>query len=130
MKREGEDITVIATSRMVVFALEAAEALASEGIDVEVIDPRTLVPLDIDTILTSVKKTGHVVVVHEACERCGVGAEIVAQIQERVFDYLDAPILRVANPNVPIPFAPNLEAAAIPDQERITGAIKRSLGLV
>jgi pyruvate/2-oxoglutarate/acetoin dehydrogenase E1 component len=130
IKREGNDVTVIATSRMVVFALKAAEALAGEGIDVEVIDPRTLVPFDIATVQDSVRKTGHVVVVHEACERCGIGAEIVAQIQEKVFDYLDSPILRVANPNVPIPFAANLETAAIPDQRRIMEAVRRSLGLV
>jgi len=129
IKREGKDITVIATSRMVLFALKAAESLAKEGIDVEVIDPRTLYPLDLDTILDSVKKTGHTVVVHEAPERCGIGAEIATQIQENAFDYLDAPILRVANPNVPIPFAQSLEAAAIPDDERIMAAVKRSLGL-
>jgi pyruvate/2-oxoglutarate/acetoin dehydrogenase E1 component len=130
IKREGHDVTVVATSRMVHFALAAAEELEGEGIEVEVIDPRTLVPLDIDTILSSVEKTGHVVVVHEACERCGVGAEIVAQIQERAFDDLDGPILRVANPNVPIPFSRKLEAAAIPDANRIVQAVKRSLGLV
>ena len=116
VKRKGKDVTVVATSRMVLLALAAAEALAGEGIEAEVIDPRTLVPLDIETILSSVEKTGHAVVVHEACERCGVGAEIVAQIQERAFDALDGPILRVANPNVPIPFSRNLEAASIPIQ--------------
>jgi pyruvate dehydrogenase E1 component beta subunit len=129
IKREGSDITVIATSRMVLFALEAAEKLHNEGIDVEVIDPRTLYPLDIATILESVKKTGHTVIVHEAPERCGIGAEIAAQIQENAFDYLDAPILRVANPNMPIPFAQSLEAAAIPDAERIMAAVKRSLSI-
>lgn len=129
VKRTGEDVTVIATSRMVAFALEAAETLKGEGIDVEVVDPRTLYPLDLDTLLVSVRKTGHVVIVHEACERCGVGAEIAAQIQEKAFDYLDAPILRVANPNVPIPFAQSLEAEAIPDTERIVAGVKRSLGL-
>ncbi|NIM93764.1 MAG: alpha-ketoacid dehydrogenase subunit beta [Anaerolineales bacterium] len=128
VKREGNDLTIVATSRMVLFALTAAERLSKEGVDVEVIDPRTLVPLDIDRILASVEKTGHVVVVHEACERCGVGAEIAAQIQEKAFDYLDGPILRVANPNVPIPFSRNLEAAAIPDEDRIVKAVKRSLG--
>lgn len=129
VKRSGSDLTLVATSRMVMFALDAAKKLAEEGIDVEVIDPRTLVPLDIDTILASVEKTGHLVIVHEACERCGVGAEIAAQVQEKAFDYLDAPIIRVANPNVPIPFAKNLEAAAIPDEERIISAVKNSLGL-
>lgn len=129
VKRRGEDVTLIATSRMLLFALSAAERLADQGIDVEVIDPRSLVPMDLETLVTSVKKTGKVVVVHEACERCGVGAEIVAQIQEKAFDYLDSPILRVANPNVPIPFSRSLEAAAIPDERRIISAVKRTMGL-
>jgi pyruvate/2-oxoglutarate/acetoin dehydrogenase E1 component len=128
IKRSGNDLTLIATSRMVLFALSAAERLAEEGINVEVIDPRTLTPLDLDTIITSVEKTGRVVIVHEACERCGIGAEIAAQIQEKAFDYLDGPILRVANPNVPIPFNRTLEAAAIPDEARIVSAINDSLG--
>lgn len=85
-------MTLIATSRMVLLALELSKILAEEGIDIEVIDPRTLVPLDIETILSSVRKTGHVVIVHEAVERCGVGAEITAQIQEKAFDYLDGPV--------------------------------------
>jgi len=130
IKRQGQDVTLIATSRMMLFALSAAERLAEKGIDVEVIDPRTLSPLDVDTLITSVEKTGRIVVVHEACERCGVGAEIVAQIQEKAFDYLDGPILRVANPNVPIPFSRNLEAKAIPDEARIISAINQSMGLV
>ena len=129
IKRAGRDVTVVATSRMVLFAMAAAEALADEGIEVEVIDPRTLVPLDMEPIVSSVEKTGRAIVVHEACERCGVGAEIVAQIQEQALYYLDMPILRVANPNVPIPFARNLEAAAIPDETRIIAAVKESLGL-
>lgn len=128
VKRGGAEATLVATSRMVLFALEAAEALAQQGIEVEVIDPRTLVPLDIDTILSSVKKTGRAVVIHEACERSGFGAEIVAQIQEQAFDYLDGPVLRVANPNVPIPFSPNLEAQAIPDVSKIITAVKKALG--
>jgi pyruvate/2-oxoglutarate/acetoin dehydrogenase E1 component len=128
--RPGNDVSIIATSRMLLFALKAANRLAGEGIDVEVIDPQTLVPLDIETLIDSVEKTGRVVIVHEACERCGVGAEIAAQIQEKAFDYLDGPILRVANPNVPIPFSQNLEAAAIPDEERIVTAARRTLGLV
>lgn len=130
VKRDGNNLTLIATSRMVLFALSAAERLAEEGIDVEVIDPRTLTPMDLDTIITSVEKTGRVVIVHEACERCGIGAEISAQIQEKAFDFLDGPILRVANPNVPIPFNRTLEAAVIPDEERIISAIKESLGQV
>jgi acetoin:2,6-dichlorophenolindophenol oxidoreductase subunit beta len=129
IKRTGNDVTLIATSRMLLFAMAAANQLAEESVDVEVIDPRTLVPLDMDTILNSVKKTGRVVIVHEAVERCGVGAEIAAQIQEKAFDFLDAPILRVANPNVPIPFARNIEALSIPDEARIVHAVKCSLGI-
>lgn len=129
IKRQGRDVTVVATSRMVLLSLAAAEALCKEGIEVEVIDPRTLVPLDVETIATSVRKTGLAVVVHEACERGGIGAEIAAQIQEHAFDYLNGPVLRIANPNVPIPFAPNLEKASIPDEERIIATVKRTLGL-
>jgi len=128
VKRPGRDVTVVATSRMVLLALSAAEQLAQEGIEVEVIDPRTLVPLDSEAIVQSVKRTNHVLIVHEACERGGVGAEIVAQIQERAFDWLDAPIKRLANPNVPIPFARNLEALAIPDEGRIASAVRELLG--
>jgi pyruvate dehydrogenase E1 component beta subunit len=130
IKRPGKDITLVATSRMVLLALAAAESLAKEGIEVEVIDPRTLFPLDIDTILASVKKTGHLIIVHEACERCGIGAEILSQVQEKAFDYLDGPILRVANPNVPIPFSRKLEAAVIPDEGRIIASVKKSLGFL
>lgn len=129
IKRKGSDVTLVATSRMVLFALQAAEELSDQGIDVEVIDPLTLVPLDIETILESVRKTGRAVVVHEACERAGFGAEIVSQIQEKAFDYLDGPILRVANPNVPIPFSPKLEAQAIPDVNKIKAAVKQSVGV-
>ena len=125
IKRAGKDVSLIATSRMVNFALSSAAKLEKEGINVEVIDPRTLVPLDIETILTSVRKTGRVVVVHEACERCGIGAEIITQIQEKAFDYLDAPMVRVANPNVPIPYSPRLEARSIPDEERIIAAVHK-----
>jgi pyruvate/2-oxoglutarate/acetoin dehydrogenase E1 component len=128
IKRPGRDATVVATSRMVSLALGAADRLAKDGIEVEVIDPRTLVPLDIETIIRSVKRTHHALIVHEACERGGVGAEIVAQIQERAFEWLDAPVKRVANPNVPIPFAETLEALAIPDETRIAGAVRQLVG--
>lgn len=127
VRREGSDVTVVALQRCVGMALEAAEAAASEGVDVEVIDPRTLVPLDLDTILNSVQKTHNVVVVHEAVERCGFGAELVAQVQENVFDYLDGPVLRVANPNVHVPFSANLEAASIPSPDQILDAIYRTI---
>ncbi len=129
VKRAGTDVTVVATSRTVLFALQAAAELANQGIQAEVVDPRTIYPLDLETILRSVRKTHHAVIVHEACERCGIGAEIVAQIQERAFDALDAPILRVANPNVPIPFAKDLEAATIPDAARIARAVRQVLGM-
>ena len=128
VRREGSDVTVVAIQRCVDMALEAAAAAAEEGVEVEVIDPRTLVPLDLDTILGSVKKTHKVVVVHEAAERCGFGAELVAQIQENAFDDLDGPIQRVANPNVHIPFAANLEAAAIPSAEGVLEAIYQTAG--
>ena len=115
IKRKGKDITIIATGLMVIRALEAAEKLAAEGIDVEVIDPRTLVPLDEKTILESVKKTGRVLVVYEAVKRGGFGAEIVSLIAESdAFDYLDAPILRLGGAETPIPYNPELEKAAIP----------------
>jgi pyruvate dehydrogenase E1 component beta subunit len=127
VKRSGDRATVVATSRMVSFAMEAAEDLAGDGIDVEVVDPRTLQPLDLDTIVESVMKTNRALVVHEAVRQGGVGAEIAAAIQEAAFDYLDAPVLRVCGENVPIPFAPNLEAAAIPDSGRIAAGVRRLL---
>ncbi len=125
VKREGADITIVAYSRMVLLALEAAEELVKEGISAEVIDPRTLKPLDIDTIVNSVKKTSKAVVVHEGYRTCGVGAEIAAQIMEKAFDYLDAPVLRVAGEDVPIPMSPVLEEAAIPSRKKIIDAVKR-----
>lgn len=127
IRREGDSATVVATSRMVSFALQAAQDLASEGIEVEVIDPRTLQPLDVDTIAKSVMKTNRALVVHEAARRGGIGAEIAATMQERCFDHLDAPVMRVCGENVPIPFAPNLEAAAIPDAERIAHGVRSLL---
>ncbi len=124
VKREGTDVTIIAYSRMVLFALEAAEELAEEGISAEVIDPRTLKPLDIDTIINSVKKTNRAVVVYEGYKTCGVGAEIATLIMEKAFDYLDAPVVRVAGEDVPIPMSPVLEEAAIPSKEKIIEAVK------
>jgi pyruvate dehydrogenase E1 component beta subunit len=130
IKRIGKDITVIATSRMVLESLEAAEELEKEGISVEVIDPRTLVPLDTKTLFNSVKKTGRVVIVHEAWKRGGFGAEIVAEIVENCFDFLKTPIKRVAGKEVPIPYSPELEKLAIPNKEEIIQAIKENLNLV
>jgi len=124
VKREGDDLTVIATSRMVLRVLAVAERLATEGINIEVIDPRTLVPLDIMTIVESVKKTGRVLIVEEDCRTAGVGAEILAQIVENAFDYLDAPVVRLAGLDVPIPYSTVLEKAAVPSEEDITQAIR------
>lgn len=124
VKREGDDVTVVATMAMVYKALEAAEELAKEGISVEVVDPRTLQPLDNETIINSVKKTHKVVVVHEAVKFAGPGAEIAAMIAEEAFDYLDAPVKRVGAPFTPVPFSPVLEQAYIPSTEKIITAIK------
>jgi len=124
VKRQGSDVTVIATMAMVHKALEAAEALSKEGISVEVVDPRTLQPLDNETIIESVKKTHKVVIVHEAVKFAGPGAEIAAMIAEDAFDYLDAPIKRVAAPFTPVPFSPVLEQEYIPSKEKIIAAIR------
>ena len=124
IKREGKDVTVVATARMVHYALNAAEKLAADGIDVEIVDPRTLSPLDEDTILDSVKKTHKLVIVHEEVKFAGSGAEIAAIAAEKAFDYLDAPILRVAAPFSPVPFAPSLEEQFIPSEEKIIEGVK------
>jgi pyruvate dehydrogenase E1 component beta subunit len=124
VKREGTDATIIARSLMVPTALKAAEEMEKEGISCEVIDPRTIRPLDIDTIITSVQKTNRVVVAEESHPFCGVAAEITAQIQERAFDYLDAPVKRVSGVDVPTPYAKNLEKLAFPDVPQIVAAIK------
>ncbi|MHA1784708.1 MAG: alpha-ketoacid dehydrogenase subunit beta [Candidatus Helarchaeota archaeon] len=124
IKREGDDITIIATSIMVLRALEAAEDLAKQGISVEVLDPRTISPLDIDLISTSVKKTGRVLIVHEACKTGGISGEISKLIIEEAFDYLDAPIKTVAGFDVPIPFHPEMEKWVVPNKERIIQGVK------
>jgi pyruvate/2-oxoglutarate/acetoin dehydrogenase E1 component len=127
VKRMGKDVTVIAISYMVTKALRAAERLAEEGVDVEVIDLRTLVPLDLETLLQSVRKTNRVVIVHEGCRRGGIGAEIACNIMEEAFDFLDAPIQRVGALNVPIPYSEPLENAVIPGEEEIATAVKKVL---
>jgi acetoin:2,6-dichlorophenolindophenol oxidoreductase subunit beta len=128
IKRSGTDVTVVATSIMVHRALEAAADLEKEGISVEVIDPRTLVPLDEETIIESVKKTGRVVVVYEAVKRGGYGAEIASIIAEsEAFDYLDAPIQRLGGLAIPIPYNPVLEKKAVPQVEDIIKAVKTTL---
>jgi pyruvate/2-oxoglutarate/acetoin dehydrogenase E1 component/TPP-dependent pyruvate/acetoin dehydrogenase alpha subunit len=125
IKRPGKDLTLVSYSRMVLRCLEAAEKLAGEGIDAEVIDLRTLKPLDIDTIVNSVKKTGRLVVVSEAYENTGFINEIMAQVNERAFDYLDAPMVRVASANVPVPRAEILEDSAIPNLNRVLAACRK-----
>jgi len=122
--RQGTDATVICTSSMLYPSLEAAERLAEEGIDVEVVDPRTLSPLDDETLVGSAMKTGHVLVVDEGYQSFGVSAEIAARLQEKAFDYLDAPVRRLGAADVPVPFAPNLEDLTIPSADRIVEIIK------
>ena len=124
VRREGSDVTLVAYSRMVGFALQAAEELAKEGISAEVVDLRTIRPLDHDTILESVKKTNRLVTVEEGWGPMGVGAEIVARITEFGFDYLDAPPLRVHQEDVPLPYAANLEALSLPSVPKIVKAAK------
>ena len=125
--RHGSDVTIVAYARMANEALSAAETLAKEGIDCEVIDPRTLQPLDIDTVVESVKKTNRAGVVHEAVQFGGLGAEIASQIQESAFDYLDAPVSRVGAPFSPVPFSPALEKHYIPDAVRIADDVRAIL---
>ncbi|MGI9069486.1 MAG: pyruvate dehydrogenase complex E1 component subunit beta [Pyrinomonadaceae bacterium] len=124
VKREGKDATIVARSLMVPMALKAAEVLEKQGVFCEVIDPRTIRPLDIGTIIESVKKTNRVVVAEESHPFCGVGAEIASEITERAFDYLDAPVKRVSGADVPMPYAKNLEDRAIPGVEQIVAAVR------
>jgi pyruvate/2-oxoglutarate/acetoin dehydrogenase E1 component len=120
--REGSDVTIVALSRLVHEALRAASELAGQGIEAEVIDPRTLVPLDLETIAASVRRTGRLVIAHEAVVHGGAGAEIAAQVQAAAFDYLDAPTERVGAPFAPVPFSPPLEDAYLPGAEAIVEA--------
>jgi pyruvate/2-oxoglutarate/acetoin dehydrogenase E1 component len=125
VKRVGKDVTVFATGVMVNRSLEAAEVLAKEGIDVEVIDPRTLVPFDKEALVKSVIKTGKLIIVHEACKRGGFGGEVAAEVMEsEAFDYLDAPIKRVAGKNIPIPYCMELEKSAVPQVDDIVNAVR------
>ncbi len=125
IKREGQDVTVVATANMVHTALSAAEKLAADGISIEVLDPRTLCPLDEESIIASVKKTHRLVIVHEEVKFAGSGAEIAAMVAEKAFDYLDAPILRVAAPFCPVPFSQPLEQAFIPSEQQLIDAVKK-----
>ena len=128
VRREGDAATVVAIGRMLKPALAAATALESEGVSVEVLDPRTLVPFDADRVLRSVKKTGHLVVVDEARECCSAASQIAAVVAEQGFHWLQGPIRRVTTPNVAIPYAPNAEAHVIPDGPRIAAAVREALG--
>lgn len=125
IKREGDDCTIVSYSRMVNFSLKAAEELAKEGISVEVVDLRSIRPLDIDTVIGSVKKTNRLVIVHEACLFGGIGAEIAAEVSENALLELDAPIVRVAAKDAPVPFSPMLEDGSIPSVVEIVDAVKR-----
>jgi pyruvate dehydrogenase E1 component beta subunit len=127
VKREGKDITVVATGKMVHDALEAAEVLAKDGIELEVIDPRSLYPLDKNTLYASVKKTHKVLVITEENKRGGYGGELSAMISEELFDDLDAPIVRIGALDTPIPFSPQLESYVIPNAMDIVNAIKKML---
>jgi len=122
LRREGMDISIVTYSRMVGEVLAAASVLAEHGVSTDVIDLRTLSPLDIDLVCGSVKKTGRLLIVHEACQQAGLGAEIAAQVAERMFDYLDAPVKRLGGGNVPMPFAGELERSVIPQVEDIIEA--------
>ena len=124
IKRAGSDVTVVATSAMVPRALSAAAVLARDGISVEVIDPRTLQPLDEETILSSVRKTNRLLIVHEAWVRGGFGAEVAAMVVDKAFDHLDAPIARLGAPHTPMPYNDRLELEVIPSQERIVEAVR------
>jgi len=126
--REGSGVTIVVLAKMLESSLEAADELASEGISVEIIDPRSLVPLDVETIVNSVKKTSRLVIVHEAVEQGGVGAEIVARVQQTAFFYLDSPILRVAAPFAPVPASPWLEKHFVPGKDQIIDAVRKVLG--
>jgi pyruvate/2-oxoglutarate/acetoin dehydrogenase E1 component len=125
VKRNGGDVTIVASSRMVLFALSAADELARQGIEAEVIDPRTLKPLDVDTIVSSVQKTGRLVVVNEGHLTGGFTAEVAARVQREAFDWLDAPIMQVATEDVPIPYSGPLELEAIPSEQDIIHAAQK-----
>jgi len=129
IKREGSDVTIITYGRMVPVCLEAAEKMAEQGVSVEVVDPRTLVPLDKDTLIRSAKKTGRVLIVHEACQTGGFGGELAAVIGDsEAFFYLDAPVRRLGGLDVPIPYCPELEKNVVPTVETVIEAVQSLLG--
>lgn len=128
IKREGTDVTIVATAMMVSRALSAAQKLSADGINAEIIDPRSLSPLDEETILESVRKTHRLLIVHEEVRFVGSGAEIAAMVAEEAFDYLDAPIQRIAAPFCPVPFSGVLEEEYIPSEEKIIAAVRNIIG--
>lgn len=128
IKREGRDVTVVAWSKMLHVVLEAAEVLAAEGVEVEVVDTRTIRPLDLDAILASVRKTARCLIVEEGWAFAGVGAEIASAVGRDAFDWLDAPIERVTGADVPMPYARTLERLVVPNAERVVAAVRRTLG--
>lgn len=128
IKRRGSDITLVATSSMVGLSLQAAEQLSNDGIEAEVVDVRCLYPLDADALVESVKKTGYAIIIDEGAARYGVTGELASVIQERAFDWLDGPVLRIAAADVPVPFSPVLELPTIPDVERILEAVRSLRG--
>jgi pyruvate/2-oxoglutarate/acetoin dehydrogenase E1 component len=125
--REGDDVTVVATGRLVHESLKAAEQAENDGISVEVLDPRTLQPLDEEALVASVQKTNRCVVAHEAVTRMGFGAEVAAVVQEKAFDYLDAPVERVGAKFTPVPFAPVMEAFVVPHAADVLAAVRRAV---
>lgn len=127
VKRTGKDVTIVGTSLMVQVALKAAELLSKEGIEAEVVDPRTIVPLDIATIVASVRKTGRLVVVDESVQSCSPASEIAASVAEQAFGALKAPIQRVTRPHVPVSYAPSLEHDVSPTPEKVAAAAKKTL---
>ncbi|MHB1375816.1 MAG: alpha-ketoacid dehydrogenase subunit beta [Candidatus Humimicrobiaceae bacterium] len=130
IRREGKDVTIIASLLMMHFSLQAAQILAEEGIDCEVLDPRTIWPLDLNLIFSSVKKTGRVVIVEESPKQGGIGAEIGIQVAENISDYLLSPVTRVAAPNTPAPFSPVMEKFYIPQPERIARAVREMVNII
>jgi pyruvate/2-oxoglutarate/acetoin dehydrogenase E1 component len=127
IRRSGNDVTVVAMQAMLNLALSAAEKLAEEGVELEVIDPRTLVPLDIETIVESVKRTNRLVICHEASARAGWAGEIAMQVIEKAFDFLDAPIVRICGKNVPMPYSLTLEEQVIPSENDLISAIRKMI---
>jgi pyruvate dehydrogenase E1 component beta subunit len=128
IKREGSDVTVVAIGKQVHTALEAAEQLSQKGIEIEVVDPRSLSPLDEETILSSVEKTNRLIVIDEANPRCSIATDIAALVADKGFDHLDAPIKRITAPHTPVPFSPPLEDIYLPKAERVVKVVSELLG--